>query len=85
MLLTLLSHDEAIKKLAFGLNFKQLIVSDGGCCTSISLFGLAPGLFELKLKALLEPNIDIFQYQKSLNLFPLILNQKQLIIKVIMM
>lgn len=85
MLLTLLSHDEAIKKLAFGLNFKQLIVSDGGCCTSISLFGLAPDLFELKLKALLEPNIDIFQYQKSLNLFPLILNQKQLIIKVIMM
>jgi hypothetical protein len=62
---TLLSHEVATKKLAFGLNFKQLTVSEGGCDTSISLFGLVAGVLavapnEKPLPALLDEKNDIF-------------------------
>ena len=61
----MLSHDVATKKFAFGLNFKQLTVSEGGCDTSISLFGLVAVVFDVEpkekpLPALLAEKNDIF-------------------------
>ena len=64
-ILTLLSQEVAAKKLAFGLNFIQLIVSDGGCCTSTSL---AVVMDEPKLNEPVPPNNDIFFASKTLPL-----------------
>ena len=54
-----------MRKLALGLNFKQLIVSDGGWDTSMSLFGFAAVVVldvppnENPLLVFEEPNSDI--------------------------
>lgn len=83
MQLTLLSHDVATKKFALGLNFKQLILSEGGWLTSISLFGLvAVVVFEPNknplLFVLLLPNIFL-ELRKSSKNHKLILEKIKII------
>jgi len=53
----LLSHEEAMRKLALGLNLTQLIVSVGGDATSMSLFAFPAGVVvePPKLKELVPP------------------------------
>ena len=58
---TLLSQEEATRKFATGLNRKQLMVSGGGACTSISLFAFCEVVVVLppKLNELEPPNNDM--------------------------